>query len=95
MFRFLVTIKAKPGSLPTIMEAAKPFTVATRAEPGNVAFDMYANFDGSDELVVVEAFKDRAAHKTHEAAPHFLAFMAVARPFFLEGKSETIVDDEA
>lgn len=95
MYRFLVTIALKPGTLPAVVEAAKPFAETTRNEPGCLAFDMYANFDGSNSIVVVEAFESHAAHAAHEASDHFKTFMAVLRPSLADGKVEPIVDDEA
>ncbi len=95
MYRFVVKIVMQPGTLPIAMAAAPAFTRDTLAEPGCLEFGLYANFDGSDSFVVLEAFQNHAAHKLHEASDHFRKFMATARQYFVSGKSETIVDDEA
>jgi quinol monooxygenase YgiN len=95
MYRFVVGIKVKPGSLPVILAAAKPLIAATRTEPGNLAYDLYVDSQSSDSIMFVESFKDHAAHRAHESTKHFLDFAAVARPLFLEAKLEPILDDEA
>lgn len=95
MYRFLVTATLQPGKLPAVVAAAKPFAEATRSEPGCLAFDMYAHFDGSDSLAIVEAFENHAAHAAHEASDHFKTFMTVFRPSLMDGKVEPIADGEA
>jgi quinol monooxygenase YgiN len=95
MYRFVVKIVMQPGTLPITMAAAPEFTRGTLAETGCIEFGLYANFDGSDSFVVLEAFENHAAHRLHEASEHFRRFMATARQYFVSGKSETIVDDEA
>ncbi len=95
MYRFLVTMKLKPGALATVVAASRPLVEATRKEPGNIAYDFYAHAGGKDTVVVVEAFKDRAAHKHHDSLPHVTGFFEIARPLIVEGKLEVIVDDEA
>ena len=95
MYRFVVKIVMQPGTLPIAIAAAPAFTNATLAEAGCIEFGLNANFDGSDSFVVLEAFRDHAAHQVHEASDHFKKFMATARQYFVSGKSETIVDDEA
>ena len=52
------------------------FTVATRAEPGNLCFDWYRSVDDPNEYVLVEAFRDRAAGDAHVGSDHFQAAMA-------------------
>jgi quinol monooxygenase YgiN len=47
------------------------FTTATRAEPGNIAFDWYRSVDDPNVYVLVEAFRDRAAGEAHVSSQHF------------------------
>jgi len=52
------------------------FTVATRAEPGNISFDWYRSVDEPDLWLLVEAFRDGEAGKAHVESPHFQAAIA-------------------
>jgi quinol monooxygenase YgiN len=47
------------------------FTTATRAEPGNIAFDWYRSVDDPNVYVLVEASRDRAAGEAHVSSQHF------------------------
>jgi quinol monooxygenase YgiN len=58
---------------PSLME---PFTVATRAEPGNVCFDWYRSIEDPNVYTLVEAFADGAAGEVHVGSAHFQAAMA-------------------
>jgi len=52
------------------------FTVATRAEPGNIFFDWYRSADDRNEWVLIEAFRDSEAGKAHVESAHFQAAIA-------------------
>jgi quinol monooxygenase YgiN len=53
------------------LRRVRPFTEATRAEPGNLWFDWSRSTDDRDEFVLVEAFRDGAAGAAHVASAHF------------------------
>jgi quinol monooxygenase YgiN len=55
-------------SWPALVEE---FTVATRAEPGNVSFDWYRSADDPNLWLLVEAFLDQDAGKAHVDSAHF------------------------
>ena len=73
----LWTARLKPGRMAETLAAAKPHIEASRAEPGCLAFDFYANVDGSDTLVTVEQYVDQAALDAHRQTPHSRAFMPI------------------
>lgn len=52
------------------------FTVATRAEPGNIFFDWHRSVDDPNLYVLVEAFQDGAAGQAHVNSDHFKAAIA-------------------
>jgi quinol monooxygenase YgiN len=49
------------------------FTAATRAEPGNICFDWYRSVDDPDVWLLVEAFMDGEAGRSHVGSEHFKA----------------------
>lgn len=62
----------------------KPFTDATRAEPGNLWFDWSRSLDDPNEYVLVEAFRDAEAGAAHVNSDHFRAGLAAMRPALTE-----------
>jgi quinol monooxygenase YgiN len=52
------------------------FTAATRAEPGNIFFEWSRSVDRSNQFVLLEAFRDRAAGEAHVRSEHFKEAMA-------------------
>ena len=51
-------------------DLTRPFTEATRAEPGNLWFDWSRDVDDPQEYVLIEAFEDDAAG-AHVQSAHF------------------------
>ena len=45
--------------------------VASRAETGNIKYDYFVPTDGSDDLLLVEKWKDADALSEHSKQPHF------------------------
>ena len=60
------------------MELVRPFTEATRAEPGNLWFDWSKSLENDDEFILVEAFTDDGA-EPHVTSEHFAQAIAHAR----------------
>lgn len=54
-------------------EISRPFTEATRAEPGCLWFDWSRSLDDPAEYVLVEAFVDGDAGAAHVGSAHFKA----------------------
>jgi quinol monooxygenase YgiN len=53
------------------------FTAATRAEPGNIGFDLSRDVEDPNAYVLIEAFRDGAAGAEHVGSEHFRAAMAL------------------
>jgi len=58
---------------PSLVDA---FTVATRAESGNISFEWFRSVDDPHLYLLVEAFRDAAAGRQHVESPHFQAAIA-------------------
>jgi quinol monooxygenase YgiN len=52
-------------------EIARPFTQATRSEPGCLWFDWSRSVEDPTEYVLVEAFRDGEAGGAHVQSQHF------------------------
>ncbi|NRQ50461.1 putative quinol monooxygenase [Aeromicrobium stalagmiti] len=75
MIFIVVKFRTKPEWTDRWLEHVRPFTEATRAEPGNRWFDWSRSVDDPDEFVLVEAFDDDAA-EAHVTSAHFQEAMA-------------------
>ena len=63
----------KPEDADAWPEISRPFTEATRAEPGCLFFDWSRSLDDPTEYVLVEAFRDGDAGGAHVQSEHFTA----------------------
>ena len=68
-----VTYKCKPGMKEAFLEAIKSegIDVACRNEDGNIKYDYYFPVDDSDEMLLVEKWRDADALDAHGKQPHF------------------------
>ena len=68
-----VTYRCKPGMREEFLKAirAEGLDAACRAEAGNLKYDYYLPADGSDELLLVEKWRDAEALALHGKEPHF------------------------
>lgn len=80
MIFIVVKFPVKPERADEFMAAVRPFTEATRGEPGNLWFEWSRSIEHPNEFVLVEAFADGAA-EAHVTAPHFREGLEAMRPF--------------
>ena len=65
--------QVRPESAEQWPEISRPFTEATRAEPGCLWFEWSRSLDEAHEYVLVEAFADGDAGAAHVGSEHFKA----------------------
>ncbi|WP_298440899.1 putative quinol monooxygenase [Gordonia sp. (in: high G+C Gram-positive bacteria)] len=70
MIFIVAKFTVKPEYADDWIARSRPFTEATRAEPGNLWFDWSRSVDDPNEYVLVEAFADDAA-EAHVTSEHF------------------------
>lgn len=68
-----VTYKCKPELRDEFLEMimAEGIDIACRAEDGNIKYDYYIPTNGSDDLLLVEKWRDAEALAVHGRQPHF------------------------
>ncbi len=88
-----VTYKTKPGMREEFLEAIlrEGIDEASRAEAGNLKYDYYLPFDGGDELLLVEKWRDAEALAVHAKTPHFLRLGALKTAYVTETVIEKYV----
>ena len=72
--------RIKPEDADAWPEISRPFTEATRAEPGCLFFDWSRSLDDPTEYVLVEAFRDGEAGGAHVQSDHFKAAQSSLPP---------------
>ena len=63
--------RVRPEDADAWPEISRPFTEATRAEPGCLWFEWSRSLDDPAEYVLVEAFRDDEAGGAHVKSDHF------------------------
>lgn len=71
MIFIAVKFTARPEKSDEWLSLTEPFTLATRAEPGNVFFEWSRSADDPNQFVLLEAFADQEAGAAHVASDHF------------------------
>ncbi len=79
MIFITVKFQVKPDCVDGWLDLTREFTLATRAEPGNLWFDWSRSVDDPNEFVLVEAFQDDAAG-VHVQSDHFQMAMKTMLP---------------
>ena len=79
---------AKPDVVDTVEELLRGFARTVRAEPGNLAFDVYRRADAPARFYVFEIYRDRAAFEKHLAAESGREFNDALGELIVESGSE-------
>lgn len=85
-----VTYRCKPELREAFLERilAEGIDVASRAEAGNLRYDYFIPFEDSDELLLVEKWRDAEALAAHAETPHY-ARLKTLKPAYV---TETVVE---
>ena len=85
-----VTYKCRPGMREEFLEAIlrEGIDEASRNEAGNLKYDYYLPFDGGDDLLLVEKWRDETALKAHGKTEHLLRL----RELKAEYVTETVIE---
>ncbi|MBI4922963.1 MAG: antibiotic biosynthesis monooxygenase [Devosia nanyangense] len=75
----------QPGTRDEFMAKTKDYIDASRADDGCVYFDIALMTDNPDGLVMVECWRDQAAHKAHQASTYASAFQPTGAAFIVNG----------
>ena len=81
-----VTYKCKPDMRAEFLEAiyTEGIDIACRAGDGNIKYDYYTPVDGSDELLLVEKWRDADALAAHGKQPHFARLGELKTEFVID-----------
>lgn len=79
MYAFTIVLEPRPGQEQVLVDACLASVAPSRAEPGNLFFDVLVS-ENLREVVFYEAYVDEAAFRAHMAAPHTRAWQETALP---------------
>lgn len=81
-----VTYKCKPDRREKLLEMiyTEGIALASRSEEGNIKYDYYTPVDNSDELLLVEKWRDEEALAVHGKQTHFVRLGALKKKFVLD-----------
>ena len=81
-----VTYKCKPEMREEFLERimTEGIDIACRAEDGNIKYDYFISTDDSDELLLVEKWRDADALAAHGRQPHFARLREIKDEFVTE-----------
>lgn len=74
--RIVALLNVRPGMIPALEELLAGLAPACRAEPGNLAWEVWRDKARPDRFVLNELYKDDAAVTAHRQSPHFLAYLS-------------------
>lgn len=69
----------KPEQEAVFLEEVKSLLAATRAEEGNVSYELMKSTEQEHKYTMVELWKDMEAAGAHNASAHFTAFTHKAK----------------
>jgi quinol monooxygenase YgiN len=90
MITMIVTYKCKPDMREEFLEMimTEGIDVSSRSEAGNLKYDYYIPTESSDELLLIEKWKDEDAHAEHRKQPHY-ARLKELKPEFV---TDTVIE---
>ncbi|WNQ11415.1 putative quinol monooxygenase [Paenibacillus aurantius] len=70
-----------PAKREMFLQAVQPLIAASRAESGNVSYDLYQPADNANVYTMVEVWQDAQAVADHNASESFTSFVGQAKNF--------------
>ncbi|MBT2571305.1 putative quinol monooxygenase [Planococcus sp. ISL-110] len=74
-------LQVKPDQEQAFLEEAKKLIQASRAEAGNIRYDLMKSTEQAGHFTMVEVWKDAEAIAAHNTSEHFTAFGQKAPAF--------------
>ncbi|SEJ65863.1 Quinol monooxygenase YgiN [Sphingobium sp. AP50] len=74
--KIVAILNAKPGRASALLSLLEPLLAASRAEPGNVRWDVWQDQADPNRFLLDELYEDDAAVAAHRASPHFLEYLS-------------------
>jgi quinol monooxygenase YgiN len=63
------------------LEEIQPLIAASRAESGNVSYDLHKDTEKENVFIIVEVWQDTQAVASHNSSEHFTSFVGKSKDF--------------
>jgi len=73
--KIVAVLTAKPGKLGDLTALLATMVQASRAEPGNLRYDLWRDQADENRFVLDELYADQAAIDAHRASAHFQSYL--------------------
>lgn len=90
MLKIVASAPVKPECKAQFIETARPLIAASRAEEGNISYDLHESITDPNTMAFIELWKDQAAIDFHNATEHFTTICPKFADFFAGPMSVTI-----
>ena len=74
--KIVAILTAKPGKADALKALMDTMVTASRAEPGNLRYDLWREKAEPNRIVIDELYASDDAVAAHRAAPHFQDYLA-------------------
>ncbi|MGB6325687.1 MAG: putative quinol monooxygenase [Methylocella sp.] len=74
--KIMATLTARPGKAAALRALLEGMIAPSRAETGNLRYDLWVDRAAPDRLVLDELYTDQAAVDAHRATPHFQHYLS-------------------
>lgn len=74
--KIVATLTARPGKADDLQALLSGMLAPSRAEPGNLRYDLWRDQADASRFVLDELYADNAAIAAHRATPHFQDYLA-------------------
>ncbi|MEE3635806.1 antibiotic biosynthesis monooxygenase [Pseudomonas sp. FFUP_PS_473] len=74
MIHVIARVVALPEHQAQVEAELRTMVAATRQEPGNLCYDLFADLDGGAGFSLFETYADQAALEAHRDSAHFQAY---------------------
>lgn len=75
--KIVAILAARPGQAAALRALLDDMVAATRAEPGNLRYDLWQDATDPDRFVLDELYVDGDAVAAHRATDHFRKYLSV------------------
>ncbi len=74
--KIVAILTARPGKADALRDLLDSMLVPSRAEPGNLRYDLWVDQTEPGRFVLDELYKNAEAVAAHRASPHFQTYLA-------------------
>ena len=83
--KIVAILAVKPAHRAELLAVFRDLVAKSRAEAGNLRYDLHQDLQNENRFVFVETWQDQAAVDSHNASVHFQNFLKA-----LDGKTEAM-----